>query len=190
MSRTLFIIVGCALIASSAAVSTHASNGPSTSTPVDQHASHHASEPDNSLAGRVREATAVYRDLNRAIAAGYQQFGGCVSGPEVGAMGVHFVNGALVDGTLDVNQPEALIYEFKNGVARLLGVEYITPVPAWDASHEGPPLLNGQHFQMLGAPNRYRLPAAIYELHVWAWRENPNGTYVDWNPRVSCDGAE
>jgi hypothetical protein len=23
---------------------------------------------------------------------------------------------------------------------------------------------------------------------VWAWRENPNGTFVDWNPRVSCDG--
>jgi hypothetical protein len=22
-----------------------------------------------------------------------------------------------------------------------------------------------------------------------AWRDNPNGTYVDWNPRVSCDGA-
>jgi hypothetical protein len=23
---------------------------------------------------------------------------------------------------------------------------------------------------------------------VWAWRDNPNGTFADWNPRVSCDG--
>jgi hypothetical protein len=101
-------------------------------------------------------------------------------------MGVHFVKGALVDATLDVTQPEALIYEFKDGVARLLGVEYITPAPVWDAAHAELPLLSGQHFQLLGTPNRYRLPA-LYELHVWAWRENPNGMYVDWNPRVSCD---
>jgi hypothetical protein len=176
-------------MAAAAAVSTQASSSPSVSPQADQHASHHASEPDSSLAQRVREVTAVYRDINQAIAAGYQQFGGCVSGPEVGAMGVHFVKGALVDGTLDVNQPEALIYEFKNGGARLLGVEYITPVPAWDAAHDGPPVLNGQHFQFVGTPNRYRLPG-LYELHVWAWRANPNGTFVDWNPRVSCDGAE
>ena len=68
-------------------------------------------------------------------------------------------------------------------------VEYITPVPVWDASHDDLPVLNGQHFQLVGSPNRYRLPA-LYELHVWAWRENPNGTFVDWNPRVSCDGAQ
>ena len=27
----------------------------------------------------------------------------------------------------------------------------------------------------------------VYELHVWAWRDNPHGV-VDWNPRVSCEG--
>ena len=36
------------------------------------------------------------------------------------------------------------------------------------------------------SPNRFGLPAH-YELHVWAWRENPNGTFVDWNPLVSCE---
>jgi len=25
-----------------------------------------------------------------------------------------------------------------------------------------------------------------HELHVWAWRDNPFGVFVDWNPDVSC----
>lgn len=187
MARARSIIMGCTLIAVAAA-STHARQPEPTSTAI--HArNQRGPEAASSLAAQVREATAVYRDINQALASGYVQFGGCVSGPEAGAMGVHFVNGALVDGMLDVNQPEALIYEFANGRARLVGVEYITPAPVWDAIHDGPPILNGQHFHLLGTPNRYRLPA-LYELHVWAWRENPNGTFADWNPRVSCDGAE
>jgi len=153
------------------------------------HSGHGGNTTDDSLAAKVREATAVYRDINKALAAGYAQFGGCVSGPEVGAMGVHFVNGALVDGKLEVEHPEALIYEIKNGVARLVGVEFITPAPVWDAQNQDLPLLAGHHLQYFGSPNRYRLPA-LYELHVWAWRDNPNGAYVDWNPRVSCDGAQ
>ena len=28
--------------------------------------------------------------------------------------------------------------------------------------------------------------APYYELHVWAWRHNPNGIFADWNPRVTC----
>jgi hypothetical protein len=189
MSHTLSIIVGGTLVAFAASVSTHASNSQSASTPADLHANHQGPGATSALAAQVREVTAIYRDINQAMAAGYKQSGGCVSGPEVGAMGVHFVNDALVDGTLDASQPEALIYEFNNGKARLLGVEYIAPAPAWDPAHDGPPVLSGQHFQFVSTPNRYRLPA-LYELHVWAWRENPNGTFVDWNPRVSCDGAE
>jgi hypothetical protein len=157
--------------------------------PANPHNGHGGWTGGESLAARVREATSIYRDINHAIAAGYEQFGGCVSGPEVGAMGVHFVNEALVDGQLEVERPEALIYEFKNGAARLVGVEFITPAPVWDAQNQNLPVLAGHHLQYVGSPNRYRLPA-LYELHVWAWRDNPNGTYVDWNPRVSCDGAE
>ena len=155
---------------------------------ADPHGGHGAATADDSLAAKVREATAIYRDIAQATADGYAQFGGCVSGPEVGAMGVHFVKGALVDATLEIEHPEALIYEIKDGVARLVGVEFITPAPVWDAQHADLPLLAGHHLQYFGAPNRYRLPA-LYELHVWAWRDNPNGSYVDWNPRVSCDGA-
>ena len=49
----------------------------------------------------------------------------CVSGPEEGAMGVHFIKGSILfDGKIDPQEPEALIYEVK-GKARLVGVEYI-----------------------------------------------------------------
>jgi hypothetical protein len=27
----------------------------------------------------------------------------------------------------------------------------------------------------------------IYELHVWAWKDNPHGAFVDWHPNVSCE---
>jgi hypothetical protein len=187
MSRTLSIIVCCTVLAAAAVA---ASTGTEEMLPVPSvggRAADQAVAPSG-LADHVRKVTASYRDIDNAIAAGYAQFGGCVSGPEAGAMGVHFVNGALVDDTLDADHPEALIYEVKGGVARLVGVEYITPVAAWDAAHDGPPVLQGQHLHLVGTPNRYRLPA-LYELHVWAWRDNPMGTFVDWNPRVSCDDA-
>ena len=154
----------------------------------EQHASH-TEASSSRLVERVREATAIFRDVNQAI--GYTPFGGCVSGPEEGAMGVHFVNQEfLLDGELDVNKPEALIYELKNGQARLVGVEYIVLAAQWDSAHTEPPVppvLEGQLFHFNESPNRFRLDP-FYELHVWAWRENPNGTFVDWNPRVSCDG--
>ena len=48
-------------------------------------------------------------------------------------------------------------------------------------------MLEGQSFQYVPSPNRYGLPAH-FELHVWAWRENPNGAFVDWNNNVTCEG--
>jgi hypothetical protein len=187
MTRTISVFTLAVLL--SAPLVTAQSNQSSLRSDANTHNGHGGSPADDPLDARVREATSIYRNINQAIAAGYAQFGGCVSGPEVGAMGVHFVNGALVDGKLEVERPEALIYEIKNGVARLVGVEFITPAPVWDAQSQDLPVLAGHHLQYVGSPNRYRLPG-LYELHVWAWRENPNGTYVDWNPRVSCDGAQ
>ena len=66
-----------------------------------------------------------------------------------------------------------------------MGVEYIVMVDTWQARHKEPPVLAGQTLQYNSSPNRYGLPA-FYELHVWAWRDNPHGTFVDWNPRVAC----
>jgi hypothetical protein len=137
----------------------------------------------------VREATQQFIDVNNAGRAGYGPAFGCVSGPDHGAMGIHYINGPLVgDGEIDEMHPEALIYEPVGDKRRLVGVEYIVLADAWLASHNGvPPSLEGQAFQFLASPNRYGIPA-IFELHVWAWRDNPNGAFVDWNNRVSCEG--
>jgi hypothetical protein len=139
------------------------------------------------LARAVRQATEPFRDSQAAGSAGYVVSGGCVSGPERGAMGVHFVNAALVgDGVLDASRPEVLVYEPRNNRMQLVAAEFIVLAEQWDASNPHPPVLDGQHFHYVSAPNRTGLPA-YYELHVWAWKRNPNGTFADWNPQVSCD---
>ncbi|HWM27381.1 MAG TPA: hypothetical protein VNQ14_02905, partial [Woeseiaceae bacterium] len=73
-------------------------------------------------------------------------FLGCVSGPEEGAMGIHFVNGALVqDGLLDAARPEILVYEpGKNGRLCFVAVEYLVVADAWHANNIDPPALSGQ----------------------------------------------
>jgi len=139
------------------------------------------------LVEKVRAATEVYLDVAKATDKLYEPFLGCVSGPQEGAMGIHFVNIGLVDGELDVNNPEALIYEPRDGAMRLVGVEYIVPVDAWHQTHPQPPVLEGQVFHFNESPNRFGLPP-VYELHVWAWRDNPHGSFADWNTKVSCDG--
>ena len=147
----------------------------------------HDAKSQGTLVETVRQATKSYKNIDAAETAGYGLFHGCVSGPQEGAMGIHFVNGDLVgDGLIDAAQPEALIYEIRNGKLQLVGVEYVVLAEAWDAAHETPPSLMGQVFHYVSAPNRYRIPA-FYELHVWAWKENPNGMFTDWNPRVSCE---
>jgi hypothetical protein len=139
------------------------------------------------LVQAVREATKQYIDVNAATAAGYQPFLGCVTGPDAGAMGVHYVNGDLVSGgEIDAAHPQALIYEPSGGGMRLVGVEYIALSDPWLANHATPPVLEGQAFQFVNTPNRYGLPG-LFELHVWAWRENPNGAFVDWNTHVNCE---
>ena len=71
------------------------------------------------------------------------------------------------------------MYEPKeDGTLELIAVEYITT--------KGPANLNGHLFNFVTEPNRYGL-GPFYELHVWAWRENPTGAFADMNPDVSCD---
>lgn len=154
-----------------------------------EHAAHNQAVPAQ-LVQTVRNATKQFIDVNNAGPAGYGPFLGCVSGPDHGAMGIHYVNGDLIgDGQIDANHPEALIYEPQGNKLRLVGVEYIVDAATWLANNNGtPPVLEGQSFQLVGIPNRYNIPAPFFELHVWAWRDNPNGAFVDWNNRVTCEG--
>jgi hypothetical protein len=156
-----------------------------------------ASQPTPPLKGeatplidKVRAATARFRDINVAVAEGFVQGTPCVSGPDTGAMGVHFVMPSRISGgVLQADQPEALIYEPQSdGALRLVGVEFIVLSSVWQSAHAAgaTPALEGDLLNFVDAPNRYGLPA-FYELHVWAWENNPKGSFADWNTHVSCE---
>jgi hypothetical protein len=153
-----------------------------------KHSTHEQPVPA-SLVELVRAGTKQYANVNNATAAGYGPFLGCVAGTDHGAMGVHYVNGTLLgDLTLDPAQPQALIYEPSNGKMTLVGVEFILDSASWLAANNNtPPVLDGQVFNFVGAPNRFNINS-FFELHVWAWRDNPQGAFVDWNNSVSCEG--
>jgi hypothetical protein len=156
------------------------------------HHANHAQATSPSVMQQVREATKQYIDVNNAVSAGYGAFLGCVTGPDHGAMGVHYVNLSLYSSNvLDITQPEAIIYEPEaNGSLRIVGVEYIVDAATWLAANGNtPPVLNGQVLQYVASPNRFNIPS-FFELHVWAWRDNPQGAFVDWNNHVSCENQQ
>ena len=136
------------------------------------------------LLDKVRAATDRFWDVNVALHEGFVPATPCVSGPSEGAMGVHFVLPArLGDGIQNAAEPEALIYEPQsNGSLRFVGVEFI----ALASSVQSAPSLEGHLMNYVGEPNRYGLPA-FYEMHVWAWQDNPKGSFADWNTSVTCD---
>jgi hypothetical protein len=142
------------------------------------------------LVAKVRSVTAKYADVEAANKEGWVQATPCVSSPAAGAMGIHYVLPERVgDGTIDPVKPEALIYEPQpNGTLRLVGVEYIVIAADWARLNKegGAPSVDGHLMHYVGAPNRYGLPA-FYEMHVWAWQQNPSGHFVDFNAKVTCD---
>ena len=137
----------------------------------------------------VRDSTERFKDVRQAEREGYALQFGCVSGSDSGAMGLHYVNGELVGkGVLDATRPQIVIYEpTPDGGRKLIGADYLVFADVWDKNHPGnPPELMGQLFHLFDAPNRFGLPA-FYTLHVWAWKDNPNGAFVNWHPEVSCE---
>jgi hypothetical protein len=142
----------------------------------------------NALVQEVRDATERFRNVSVAENEGYGLLFGCVSGGDYGAMGLHFVNFPLVvDGKIDATTPEIVLYEpMSNGRVRITGADYLVLAADWDKTHANAPELDGQLFHFFEAPNRFGLPP-FYTLHVWAWKDNPNGTFTNWNPNVSCD---
>jgi hypothetical protein len=160
---------------------------------VAQHS--HAAQPQtseqssqaNALIKIVRQATERFKDVSVAEREGCALQFGCVSGPDSGAMGLHYVNGDIVaSGVLDPTRPQIVIYEpTPDGKLKLIGADFLLFAAAWDAKNPGPPQLMGQLFHYFESPNRFGLPA-FYTLHVWAWKDNPNGAFVNWHPNVSC----
>ena len=174
----LFVAVVCACTSTALAQDGHSHNAQQNGA---------MSSQAQTLVNVVREATEKYKDVSVAQADGYALQFGCVTGPDSGAMGLHYVNGALVSsGILDARHPQIVIYEpTPDGKLKLTGADFLVIASQWDASHSGPPELMGQLFHYFESPNRFGLPA-FYTLHVWAWKENPNGAFVNWHPNVSC----
>jgi hypothetical protein len=142
----------------------------------------------SALLRTVREATERFKDVKAAENEGYRLEFGCVSGDDFGAMGLHYVNDTLVgNGVVDVTRPQIVLYEaHSDGSLKLTGADYLVIASAWDTKHPGTtPQLMGQIFHYFDSPNRFGLPA-FYTLHVWAWKENPKGAFVNWHPNVSC----
>ena len=171
-----------ALIALGFACASPPANGsrsPDEASPREPLASALGEAVDRDVA-RVRAATAAFKSLDKAVAAGYQRdVTQCVDNLPAGAMGYHHQNNSLLDDRIEVERPEMLVYErMPDGEYRFNGVEYIIPFSLLPETSE-PPVVMGQPLK--------RAPALrIWYRHVWVWRENPSGIFADWNPLVKC----
>lgn len=145
-----------------------------------------ASGVDPELAA-IRRATAKYKDLDTALADGYEVLFDCTVNPNdpAVAMGQHYINGALAgDDVVELEKPEVLMYEPQdNGRMKLVAVEYVIFEDAWTGD-ELPEFL-GKTMARKTAVGVNPVPA-FYEVHTWVWSHNPNGTLADWNPNVTC----
>jgi hypothetical protein len=141
--------------------------------------------------------TAKYHRESAALADGFFSTQECVAVPNLGGMGIHYVNLARSrDTQVNAAEPENLLYEpTDNGRMRLVGVEYYAPV-----------LVNGQPWFSETPPPTIDNPAPVlfghsfdgpmpghgpgqpwhYDLHVWIWKQNPLGMFAPFNPKVSC----
>jgi hypothetical protein len=149
----------------------------------------------NDLIKTVRRVTAKY--VNQPISAaendGYQLLFGCVSDEYSGAMGLHYVKldrympaPGVFDAEVIAEEPEILLYEPTPWGPKITGADYLIDAATWDKTHAHAPELNGQIFHYFGAPNRFGLPP-FYTLHVWAWKDSPTGSFVNWHKEVRCD---
>ncbi len=145
---------------------------------------------------RVRAALEKYKDPVVAIHDVYLSSLGCTDFPHAakpghepyprGAMGIHFFNPALVSPKLDPMHPQILLYEPEGETMRLVGAEWFVPA----AVVESPPELFGQKFWGPMEGHEPLMPGTLvhYDLHVWLFKDNPEGLFAPTNPAVKCRG--
>ena len=129
----------------------------------------------------LRAATEAFKDFNAATNGGpySAQITPCMEDPTLGGMGFHYGNVGLIDGTVQVDQPELLLYQpGPGGAMTLVAVEYIIPY-TFISRDSPPPMLFGEKFQQVDA-------FQLWGLHAWVWKRNPSGLFAPWNPTVSC----
>lgn len=163
----------------------------------------------------IRRATEKYRDIRVALAEGYIrdpanmcETADMMGKPKtLGAMGIHYVRPDMlgitappnprVDGVgthTDFLKPAILLYEPQaDGSLKLVGVENLVFAKAWkSAGHDTPPSFHGVAYDtMIDDPATPIDEAHNFEphhdRHIWLYRENPNGVFAQFNPRVTCE---
>lgn len=176
VSRALTVVVAATLLS---ACSSDAPIAPRQQPAVGASLASLVADGNKDLA-TIRAATARYHDLNVALQEGFVLLHPCEvrdEGP-VGEVYVNFTR--LLDGVIDPQTPDALVYEpgRAGGRPKLVAAEFAIPY----AMVQDAPQFQGATFQ-----NEDEF--GVYGLHVWVWRENPNGMFAETNPRLSCGAA-
>jgi len=188
------LYLACAALGTLALAAAPAPQAHDTQSATSQQQFHNQSRR-NDLVRIVRQVTGKYFNAPVSVAEGdgYQLLFGCVTDDDSGAMGLHYVHldrymtsPGVFDAEIKAEEPEILLYEPTPYGPRLTGADYIVDAATWDKTHTQAPELDGQIFHYFGAPNRFGLPP-FYTLHVWAWKESPTGTFVNWHKEVRCD---
>jgi hypothetical protein len=178
VKRTLIIAgaAGLALVFAFGAIVATGGNG----RPEDAAA---AEDPVEKQLAQVRAATARYQRVEQALADGYIADSVCIE-----SMGIHYVKPSLMDMTLNITQPEILLYaKHGEGGLRLVAVEYFKPDADQDLTTSNDrPSLFGQPFDGPMPGHAPGMPIH-YDLHVWLWQHNPAGMFAQWNPTVTCN---
>jgi hypothetical protein len=162
----------------------------------------------------VRAATERFRDVKVALAEGYVRdpVNLCDTAPmmgrpaELGAMGVHYFRPDLLgisappnprvngNGThTDFRKPGILIYEPQpDGSLKLVAVENLVFQKSWHAAgNRKPPSFHGVDYDRMQDDPATKIDEAHmfephYDRHVWLYRDNPNGMFAQFNPKVDC----
>ena len=179
IGRSLIIVAAAAFFAACAGDAPLAPDR----TPADraQLATLPGTDTDSAIA-TLQRVTARYHNLKAALDDDFVLLHPCEARGDEGPVGTVYINIArLMDGVIDPESPDALIYEpAKDGALHLVGVEFAIPKPLWTGA-ELP--------TFLGATFQSEPEFGVYALHAWVWRTNPEGLFAETNPRVSCGEA-
>jgi hypothetical protein len=127
----------------------------------------------------------------------------------MGTMGLHYVRRDMlglppkpappgsgrVHGTgthTDFRQPAMLVYEPQpDGSLQLVAVENLVFASAWHQRNKEPPTFHGRTYPLLKDDQSTKVDEAHgwephYKQHLWVFRDNPNGAYSPFNPKVTC----
>ena len=129
----------------------------------------------------LRRVTARYHNIEVAKKDDFVLLHDCETRLDNEPVGTVYVNmSRLTDGVINLEKPDALIYEPGPKGLTLVGVEFAIPFQLWTKSE--PP-------KFLGATFQREDEFGVFALHAWVWRSNPNGLFAEINPRVTCGAA-